>query len=220
MVSETVLKGPAMSGNVIKVRADNGAPAVPRITREVHEASLSAKEILARAEERAAMLVSEAERARDAVLAENAERGYAAGLDQWNDALVEAWKLRDAYLQQHETELVKLAVAVAGKIVGRSIQLDAEVVLQTVREAMKSVRGVRRITVKVNPAEEDLVRQQAALLKVSSAGISELEVVGLASIEAGGCVVESDLGIIDAQISTQLTSLERALLRRSNAGDR
>jgi len=32
--------------------------------------------------------------------------------------------------------------------------------------------------------------------------------------------VESDLGIIDAQISTQLASIENALLRRFDVGNR
>ena len=43
-----------MSANVIKVRVNNGAPAAPKITKEAHDASLEAKDILARAREQAA----------------------------------------------------------------------------------------------------------------------------------------------------------------------
>lgn len=203
-----------MNANVIKVRGSNGAPAVSRITKEAHEASLEAKEILARAHEQASQVLEDAEREKEKMLAESTARGYAAGLDQWNEALAEAWKRRDEFLARNEVELVKLAIAVAKKVIGRSVELDHGVVLNTAGEVLRSVRSERRVTMKVNPSEEATVREQAVFLKTLGAKTGELVIVGNPSVEAGGCIVESDLGIIDAQISTQLTSIENALLRR------
>jgi type III secretion system HrpE/YscL family protein len=209
-----------MSVNVIKVRANNGALGVSKITRETHEASLDAKDILAKAQEQAAQLIEDAQREKEALLAESAERGYAAGLDKWNDALAEAWKQREQFFTRNEAELVKLAVAVAEKIIGRTVQTDPSTVLQTVSEALKSVRSERRITVKVNPAEEAALREQAGALKMLCAQVGDLVIVGNPSIAMGGCIVESELGMIDAQISTQLASIEKALMRRFDAGNR
>jgi type III secretion protein L len=209
-----------MSANVIKVHANNGTPAVSKITKEVHEASLEAKDILAKAREQAAQLIEDARREKETVLAESTKRGYAAGLDQWNDALADAWKQREDFLARHEAELVKLAVAVAKKVIGRSVEVDPGIVLQTATEALRSVRSERRVTIKVNPSDEAALRKQAGSLKMLGVEVGELVVIGNPSIEAGGCIVESDLGIIDAQIGTQLASIESALLRRFDASNR
>lgn len=203
-----------MNANVIKVQANSGIPSVSRITREAHEASLEAKDILAKAQEKAAQLLADAQHEKERVLAESRERGYAAGLDQWNDALADAWKQRDDFLARHEAELIKLAVAVAKRVIGRNVQVDPDTVVRTAREALRSVRTERRITIRVNPSDEAALREQSSSLKMLGAEVGELVIIGNPSIEAGGCIVESDLGMIDAQISTQLASIESALLRR------
>jgi type III secretion protein L len=208
-----------MSSNVIKVHANNGPLAVSKITRETHEASLEAKDILAKAQEQATRLLEGAQREKETVLAESTARGYAAGLDQWNDALAEAWKRRDDFLSRHEAELVKLAVAIAKKIIGHSVEVDAGTVLQTVKEALKSVRSERRVTIKVNPSDEAALHEQVGSLKMLGSEVGEFVIVGNPSIEVGGCIVESELGIIDAQIGTQLASIEKALMRRFDASN-
>jgi len=209
-----------MNANVIKVRANSGTPSVSKITKEAHEASLEAKDILAKAQQQAAQLLDDARREKEKVLAESTERGYAAGLDQWNDVLADAWKQREEFLSKHEAELVKLAVAIARKIIGHSVMMPPDVVLQTAREALRSVRSEKRVTIKVNPSDETALRGQAASLKMLGGEVGELVIIGNPAIEAGGCVVESDLGMIDAQIGTQLASLENALLRRFDVGNR
>jgi type III secretion protein L len=209
-----------MNANVIKVRANNGTPPVSKITKEAHEASLEAKDIVASAQEQAAQLLEDARREKEKVLAESTERGYAAGLGQWNDALADAWKQREDFLSRHEAELIKLAVAIARKIIGHSVVMNPDIVLQTAREALRSVRSERRVTIKVNPQDEAALREQAGSLKMFGAEVGELAIVGNPAIEAGGCIVESDLGMIDAQIGMQLASIENALLRRFDAGNR
>ena len=209
-----------MNANVIKVRANNGTPSVSKITKEAHEASLEGKDILAKAQAQAAQLLDDAQREKEKVLAESTERGYAAGLDRWNDALADAWKQREEFLARHEAELVKLAVAIAKKIIGHSVVMNPDIVLQTAKEALRSVRSERRVTIKVNPADEAALREQAASLKMLGPEIGELAIIGNPAIEAGGCIVESDLGMIDAQIGTQLASIENALLWRFDADNR
>jgi type III secretion protein L len=209
-----------MSVNVIKVRASNGTPIVSKITKESHEASLEAKDILANAQQQATKLLEDAQREKEAVLADSTERGYAAGLDQWNDTLADAWKQRQDFLAKNEAELVKLAVAIAKKVIGSSIEMNPSTVLQAAQDALRSMRGGRRVTIKVNPSDEAALRDQAGTLKMLSAEVGDLVVVANPLIEVGGCIVESDLGIIDAQIATQLTSIENALLRRFDVGNR
>lgn len=209
-----------MDTNIIKARVGADKPATPIVKKEAHAASLEAGKILARAEARVALLKAEAEQEKDILFAMSVEQGRAEGLNQWNDALVEVWRRRDDFLSQHEPELVKLAVAIAKKIVGHLVQNDSEVVIQTVREALKAARSAHRVTVKVNPADEGMVQERVSSFRAVNIEIGEFVIVGHSSVGVGGCIVESELGIIDARITTQLDSIEKALLRRFDVGDR
>ncbi len=204
-----------MSDNIVR-KADAIISSAPvfKVTKEAHTASLEAKEILARAQDQAEQLIEQTNRENETRLAESTRRGYEAGLAQWNDALVDAWKQRDDYLSKHESEVIKLALAVAKKIIGATAAAGGDSVLHAIKGALHSVRSGRKVVIKVNPSDEVMVRDHAASLKMLSSEIVELVVVSNHSIEAGGCVVETDLGVIDAQIATQLASIEGALLRR------
>jgi type III secretion protein L len=203
-----------MTTNIIKARAKQDGLSVSRITKEVHEASLEAKDILAKAREEAAQLIEDAHERRDAILVQSEQQGHAAGLEKWNDTLAETWKRREDFLFRNEAELVKLAISIAEKIVGRTVETEPGIVLRCVREALQSVRNDRKITIRVNPDDEPVLREHTNSLKMLGNVVGNLVIAVNPSIAVGGCIVESEIGVIDAQISTQLASIERALTRR------
>jgi type III secretion protein L len=69
----------------------------------------------------------------------------------------------------------------------------------------------------VNPSEEDELREQANSLKLLGSEVGDVVIVGNPSVAAGGCIVESELGVVDAQVDTQLASIEKALMWRFDA---
>lgn len=206
-----------MSGNVVKIHSGDAASQGSRISKAVREASLDAHEIVARARAEAAEMLATAEREKETLEEESRQRGFQQGLNQWNQNLVEALEARRQYLAKHETELVELAVAVARRIVGECAATEPEAVLPAAREAIRAMRSERRIRLRIRTADEATVREHVAELSALSAEICEIVVIRDDTIQLGGCIVESDLGIIDAQFSTQLASLESALLRGANA---
>jgi type III secretion system HrpE/YscL family protein len=202
-----------MSANVIKVHVRNVHPSAPTIKKAVREASLDAKDIVAQARSQAAEIVANAEREKEAIAEESRTHGYSEGLYKWNETLAEAWRARDRYFTGNEAELVKLAVTIARKIVGDCSRTDPGALLHTAREAIRAVRNERKIRLRVRATDEAFVRQRIAELQAVSAETCEIAVVVDDTITLGGCLVESDVGTIDAQFSTQLASLERLLLR-------
>jgi type III secretion system HrpE/YscL family protein len=203
-----------MSANIIKVRASEYTTSATSIKREVHDASLEAQKILEAARSDAERIVSQAESERDTLMEESRSQGYSVGLAQWNETLVEASKLRDEYLNKNESELIRLVVAATRKVIGEEISANPTAIRNTVREVLRSAKHQKRMTIQVNPAQEEIVTAEIANLRTLVGGICELTVLGNSSIEEGGCVVESDIGTIDAQISTQLTALEQTLLQK------
>jgi flagellar biosynthesis/type III secretory pathway protein FliH len=64
------------------------------------------------------------------------------------------------------------------------------------------------------PADDlELVRKRIVLLREAAGPNRSIEVAGDSAISAGGCVVESEYGVIDARLETQLRCMEEVLLR-------
>jgi flagellar biosynthesis/type III secretory pathway protein FliH len=68
-----------------------------------------------------------------------------------------------------------------------------------VREGLERVRRASRVRVRVHPSDA------AQLIEL------EAEVVEDPSITRGGCVVESELGEVDARLEVRLDALARAI---------
>jgi flagellar biosynthesis/type III secretory pathway protein FliH len=101
-----------------------------------------------------------------------------------------------------EPELIRLATAIARKIVGEELRTSPEAIVAIVREALAAARG-ERIVIRVHPSAAALVRKSVG---------QEVQVTASESVAPGGCVIESEFGIVDGQLETQLRVIERALL--------
>jgi type III secretion protein L len=202
-----------MSGNIIKTTGISPPMYRGTIKRDVHEATLEAKQILDQARTEGAQITAQAERDRESIFEEARQQGYSKGLGGWNETLVNAWKYRDDLLARSEPELVRLAVRIARRIVGAELVTKPETILRIVNEAVKTLRAEKKLTIRVNPEQEDRVRAQTESFRQLAGNVGQILVVGDPTIGPEGCVVESELGIIDAQLETQLERLEEALLQ-------
>jgi flagellar assembly protein FliH len=110
-----------------------------------------------------------------------------------------------------ERSVVKLALGIAERIVKREVVFDNEVVLRQIHEGTKRVIGVERIKIRVNPADEQYVREHRSQLLTSADSVRELVIEVDENAERGGCILESDSGNVDALIATQLERIEAAM---------
>jgi type III secretion protein L len=183
------------------------------IKKEVFSAAVEAQSIIEAARREADRLVREAESRRDGVWEEARRAGYEEGLTRWNESVVQAVGAHDRLLKDSEQALVRLAVRIAEKIIGGHLQSAPDAVVEIVREALKSIRSEKNLVIQVNPEHVETLRQSIHRLHDLLGSGCQVKVVANAAISPGGCIVESELGVIDAQLETQLKCLEEALLR-------
>jgi flagellar assembly protein FliH len=131
-----------------------------------------------------------------------------AAIDALMESIARQYKEFQTAAEHH---VVRLAVAIAERIVKRTVALDHEVVLRHIHEAMKRVVGVDRIRIRINPADEEFIRAHRAELLTSADAVRELTLEADETIARGSCVLESDAGNVDASITTQLERIEAAL---------
>jgi type III secretion protein L len=182
--------------------------------RHIVDARAEARRIIAAAEADAALIREGAESFARGSRETAYREGCESALGEWNALLLEAREHRDQALAEVERDLLRLAVKIAEKILGREIKSDREAIVDIVANALRQARRAEMITMRVNPADLPIIEEHRQ--RLDRAGREHfLDIISDPRVGAGGCVIESESGAIDAQLETQLRVLERALLTRA-----
>ncbi|MBI1790238.1 MAG: type III secretion system stator protein SctL [Acidobacteria bacterium] len=184
---------------------------------EVFSASQEADELRAAARRDAQAIIDRSYEEAKKILETCRHQGYEEGLKQWNQAVAAAYAAHEKMLQDSEPELVKLALRIAKKIVGDQLLSDPETIVGIVREALKSVGREKSLTIRVHPEHLPVLRARIADLQEAVGASREIQIVESGLVARGGCIVESELGKIDAQLETQLKCLEDLLVKGAHA---
>jgi flagellar assembly protein FliH/type III secretion protein L len=204
-----VMKGPGTLGAKTVTLAGGSGDARGRIVqRSVAEAAREAADRMARAEKAARAILDDADRAarsiRDQARAEGRQEGVAE--------LAAAWiKLRAEESARDERDLdrtVELARAMAERLVGEALELDPAKIAAMARQTLASARQARHIAVRAHPADAETLRMHLASLGLEQGTI---EIHADQARTRGSLLLETDLGILDADLTIQLDRLARSL---------
>jgi len=83
--------------------------------------------------------------------------------------------------------------------------------LKVVREALSLVSNQKQVTIRVHPEQVQAVRDQIARVHKDFPEIGYLEISADARLDQGGCILETEVGIIDASLDGQLEALSIAM---------
>lgn len=180
-----------------------GPKAPPRPTPEAPPAAPpepTADQWLARVEE--ARQQGYAQGYRDGLEAlEAAKRQYALQISAQMGQIVAAFDEQTQGLEaQWAGALVQTAVTLARQVVRSEIAQRPDCVTQVAQDAVGAlILSARHLRLRLNPADLPLVEAGCADLMHARAVMLQ----GDATVQPGGCVVESDLGQVDARIETR-----------------
>ncbi len=107
-----------------------------------------------------------------------------------------------------EKVVIDLAISVAEKIVRREIS-EHSIINETLSEAVKRVIGSNKVVVKINPADLEILNGSKD--RHFDSTFSKIQFETDNRIEQGGCFIETEIGNVDARISTQLNELKKFL---------
>jgi flagellar assembly protein FliH len=118
---------------------------------------------------------------------------------------------RVAAINAAEPELVRLATAIAERIIHTELVSNPMVIVENVRQALTRLVSREVVTLRVNPADHDIIRQHRDGI-IAASDVEHLRIVEDQRVDRGGVVVETDAGTIDSKIATQLREAKRAIL--------
>ncbi|MBI5119259.1 hypothetical protein HZA56_22555 [Candidatus Poribacteria bacterium] len=207
------------------------AEARTKADKTLQEAECKAETMLADAERKAQQILREAENSaekiREQARAEGRSEGAAQATDEARrrideqlrassqavDALVNQIKAQEADLMRRVTPMIaNLAADLAQKIIHREVEKDSSMVMGQAEEAIGKILERDKLIIRVNPADEELMKRHKPSLMGMFDGIDKIEVIVDADIEGGGCIVETNLIRVDAQPRSQLEAARKTLL--------
>lgn len=207
-----ILRGPATRGaKPIELAFGSSPSSVPlgKVLRgSVAAAAREAADRLSRAEQAARTIVEDGERAarslRDQARIEGRQEGAAE--------LAAAWiKLRsedNARAERDFERTVELARAMTERLVGASLALDPATIVAMCRQTLASAQRARHVVVRAHPADAEVLGANLSSLGLEQAAI---EIHADETRARGSLLFETDLGILDADLTIQLDRLTRSL---------
>jgi len=133
-------------------------------------------------------------------------------LEQFREGIQKLAEERNGIYERAAQETVKLALAIAQKVINHEVSIQPERVLGMVRRAMQKIKDSQSICIKVHPQGFETLKQVESDLSGKSLSSKGIEIQADNSLAPGDCFVETRQENIDASIQNQLAVIEEAFL--------
>ena len=184
-------------------------PGLRILRSQDYQSYLRAQELVDVAKVQAAEIVQESRN----VYEQQQALGWQAGMEQARQeqaVLIHQTQLQcQGYYRTVEQQMSEVVLQAVRKILHDYDQVA--LTLKVVREALSLVSNQKQVTVRVHPEQVQAVRDQIAKVHKDFPEIGYLEISADARLDQGGCILETEVGIIDASLDGQLEALSRAI---------
>ena len=190
--------------------------------------SPSVEELLTAAQQQAETIITvaqqEAEKLRQDAYAQGLASGQEAGREQAKQEFLPALiafaqigqsliVLEEQLMERFTPQLVRLALDIAEKVVGKAIEEDPRIISSVLERARAELPQARSIRIWLHPLDHQVLTEcRPDLVWVGEKGGRTVEVVSSEEIERGGCRVETEMGVVDATIPVQLEEIRRQMV--------
>ncbi len=140
------------------------------------------------------------------------EEKLKAIFDRFEDLFRELAGHKETIFREAEQDIIHLSLEIAKKIVRKSVTMDEDIIRSIVQITLSKVARRSRVTIILNPVDYETLTHSGELLDKYRADFETMEIKSNDNIEPGGCLVETNSGIIDARIASQFREVENELL--------
>jgi flagellar assembly protein FliH len=103
--------------------------------------------------------------------------------------------------------LLKMALEIAKKVVNNEITTNPEIILNIVKKALTHIADRERIIIHVSPQDCTVVSKRKDFWNTITDNLNNIVITEDNRIEKGGCLIESNSGVIDARLGVQLDEI-------------
>jgi flagellar assembly protein FliH len=153
--------------------------------------------------------------------------GFDAGREEgWKDGKAEVNRLierlhvvlskaiekRNDIITQSEAQIVHLILQIAKKVVKVISEHQKNIVINNALQALRKLKNKSDVVIRVNLLDVNLMTDHAKDVVDLIENVKSVTVLEDATVDRGGCIIETDFGEIDARIAAQLKEIEDRIL--------
>lgn len=170
-----------------------------------------ARALLEAADREAGALLREAREQVAAQIAEAAEMGKHEGFSQAEQMREQIAVLEQRMLQEVEAEVVRAALKISAELLDIELAQRATAIVDLVFTALQSARNAKDVYLRVNPRDAKILREHTHRLIDALGRAREIDVREDRNVAPGGVLIQTEAGVIDAQLETQLAEISMVL---------
>jgi type III secretion protein L len=206
--------------SLIKDGAFYPAPKTKVITAKEFSVLLDASEVLGLVQEDAQdFKIKEVEEI-ESLKAQAQKEGFEVGFKSWAEAVAHLESEIVRVRADLEKMIAPIAIKAARKILGRELEQSSEAIIDVVSTSLKAVAQHKKIAIYVNKKDFAALEANRPRLRDLFESLESLSIRESTDVESGGCIIETEGGIINAQLENQWSILENAfenLLKQKSA---
>lgn len=108
-----------------------------------------------------------------------------------------------------EKVVIETSKQISKKIIGREIQNES-IISSVLKNSLQKVIGANQVIIKLNPIDYNSITTSEFIPEIESS-FNKIKFEEDSKIELGGCIINTELGNVDAKISNMINELIRKL---------
>jgi type III secretion protein L len=144
------------------------------------------------------------------LLAKAEEAGFNKGLSEFNKQILHYQERIKQLEHELQKTILPLALKAAKKIVSRELELKPETIVDIVRQTLKPVTQNHHIKIFVAKQDKEALEKEKKDLRNILEHVETFIIEEREDITPGGCIIETEAGIINASLENQWRALESA----------
>ncbi|MFH1537388.1 MAG: FliH/SctL family protein [bacterium] len=115
-------------------------------------------------------------------------------------------------LAEAQDDIIRMAMAVAERILHKEIMTDPMAVVSVVKNAIGKVSFKKRFVINVNPLDIEVLQKASSEIAALLDSVESLKFRPDPKVEAGGCIIQTESGTVDAQVNRQFQEIRDQVL--------
>ncbi|NGX29598.1 MAG: Yop proteins translocation protein L [Candidatus Anoxychlamydiales bacterium] len=140
------------------------------------------------------------------------KEGFDEGLKSLNEHILKLDKTAKELSKKYEEKILPIALKAAKKIVSEELKMNPEAIVNIIKGALKPVAQHVKVKIFVNKQDLEILEKEKEKEKIKEIlQITDTFTIEERNdIEPGGCIIETEKGIINAQLENQFRAIEAA----------
>ncbi|MFH0787907.1 MAG: HrpE/YscL family type III secretion apparatus protein [Pseudomonadota bacterium] len=173
---------------------------------------VEADNILQKAQQEAENVIAAARETYEEEKKRGYQEGFSEGKMSVSEQMMNTVTQSVDYVGSIEEKVAEIVIMALKKIIGQEIN-DPAFILKIVRNALNMVKNQQQVTIRVSPLQVERVKEKLHEIMSDLPEIRFIDVVPDQRLNDDDCILETEIGVVDARIDVQIEAIRKALLK-------